>query len=177
MIRISSLDASAVSRRRLLRMGFAATLALAATEIAVTLVPFIRVTRFSGLGAKVALPHTKDEILQRFAATNDEPILFAKDKFFLIHAPEGIAAAYRKCTHLGCAVPFARDEDRFHCPCHQSVYDKRTALLISGPAPRGLDLFHMTEEAGTLVVDTNPFELMVRDDNRWDPAHVEVVAS
>jgi cytochrome b6-f complex iron-sulfur subunit len=176
VIRIPSLDAAAVSRRQLLRMGFAATLALAATEVAVTLVPFIRVTRFSGLGAKVALPYTKDEILRRFAATDDEPILFAKDKFFLIRAPGGIAAAYRKCTHLGCAVPFARDEDRFHCPCHQSVYDKRTALLISGPAPRGLDLFHMTEEAGTLVVDTNPFELMVRGDNRWDPAHVEVAA-
>ena len=117
----------------------------AVTEgIAVTVVPFIRVTRFSGLGAKVSLPYTRDEILRRFAATNDEPILFAKDKFFLIHAPDGIAAAYRKCTHLGCAVPFARDEDRFHCPCHQSRYDRlgiKPAGTIYGPADRSMDRF------------------------------------
>lgn len=176
MIRVSSLERSELSRRKILRMGFAATLALAATELAATLVPFIRVTRFGGLGAMVTVPFTKSEILERFAATNDDPILFAKDKFFLLHPPDGIVAAYRKCTHLGCAVPFAKEEDRFHCPCHQSVYDKRTALLISGPAPRGLDLFHITEEGGQLVVDTNPFQLLVRDDNKWHAEHVEVRA-
>ena len=174
MIRTTSEDHSALGRRQVLRLGFFGIAALAATELVAAFAPFMRVTRFEGLGAKVAVPFTKAEILERFAATNDDPILFAQDKFFLLRPPEGIIAAYRKCTHLGCAVPFAKHEDRFHCPCHQSIYDKRTALLISGPAPRGLDLFHMSEADGKLVVDTNPFELMVRDDNKWDPAHVEV---
>ncbi len=119
MIRVGALALEAVaSRRQLLRMGFFAATALAATELAATFAPFIKVNRIVGLGAPVAIGKTKEEILERFAATNDEPILFAQDKFFLIHAPGGIAAAYRKCTHLGCAVPFARGEDRFHCPCH-----------------------------------------------------------
>ena len=79
-----------------------------------------------------------------------------------------------RCTHLGCAVPYAKDEDRFHCPCHGSIYDKHTALAVRDPAPRGLDLFHLHEEAGKLTVETNPLNLMVRTDNRWHPEHVEV---
>jgi len=164
------------SRRQLLRFAFLSATALAATEFVATLAPYIRVNRIVGLGGPVALRETKSEILARFADTNDEPILFAQDKFFLIHAPGGIAAAYRKCTHLGCAVPYARSEDRFHCTCHQSQYDKHTAVLIAGPAPRGLDLFHITEENGKLTVDTNPLNVLVRDDNKWHPEHLEVRA-
>jgi len=176
MIRVGALALEAVaSRRQLLRMGFFAATALAATELAATFAPFIKVNRIVGLGAPVAIGKTKEEILERFAATNDEPILFAQDKFFLIHAPGGIAAAYRKCTHLGCAVPFARGEDRSHCLCHGSIYDKRTALLIRDQAPRPLDLFHVREgEGGKLIVETNPLNVMVRDDNRWHPEHLEV---
>lgn len=162
-------------RRELLRFGFFAATALAATELAATLAPFLRVTNVTGLGVPLTLRETRLETLERFAATNDEPILFAQSRFFLIHAPGGIAAAYRKCTHLGCAVPFSKAEDRFHCGCHQSVYDKRTALVLSGPAGRGLDLFHIDEdEAGRLVVETNPLNVIVRADNKWHPEHLEV---
>jgi cytochrome b6-f complex iron-sulfur subunit len=175
VIRTKALDPAPRARRRdLLRIGFLSATALAATELAATFAPFMRVNRIVGLGASIALTQTKAEILQRFAATNDEPILFAQERFFLVHAPAGVVAAYRRCTHLGCAVPYAKSEDRFHCPCHQSIYDKHTALVIGGPAPRGLDLFHLREEAGKLVVDTNPLNLMVRSDNKWHPEHVEV---
>lgn len=167
---------SRTQRRQLLRMTFLGAIALAASELAATFAPFLRVTRIAGLGAAVTLPYPKAEILARFAATGDEPILFSQWKFFLIRAPGGIAAAYRKCTHLGCAVPFSTSEDQFHCVCHQSIYAKRTALVTSGPAPRGLDLFHIREEGDELVVDTNPLNVIVRSDNRWDPAHLEVRA-
>ncbi len=175
MIRTAALDpVSRANRRQLLRVGFLSATALAATELVATLAPFIRVTRITGLGRNVAIREKKAELLERFAATNDEPILFAQDKFFLLHAPGGIAAAYRKCTHLGCAVPYSKVEDRFHCPCHQSQYDKHTALLIDGPAPRGLDLFHVSEDAGRLTVSTNPLMVMARDDNKWHPEHLEI---
>jgi cytochrome b6-f complex iron-sulfur subunit len=176
VIRVDAVQrGSDLSRRQLLRLGFFSISALAATELAATLVPFVRINRIVGLGEPVAIGKTKGEILARFAETNDEPILFAQHKFFLLHAPGGIVAAYRKCTHLGCAVPFDRSEDRFHCPCHGSIYDKRTALLIKDPAPRPLDLFHIHEDgAGKLVVETNPLDLMVRPDNKWHPAHLEV---
>lgn len=176
MIRTTAIaGTSDLSRRQLLRVGFFAATALASVELVATLAPFIRVNRIVGLGAPVAIGKTKAEILDVFAATNDEPILYAQHKFFLIHAPGGIAAAYRKCTHLGCAVPFSKAEDRFHCPCHGSIFEKRTATLIRDPAPRPLDLFHVREdENGKLIGEANPLELMVREVNKWHPQHLEV---
>jgi cytochrome b6-f complex iron-sulfur subunit len=175
VIRSRGIDGARARRRDLLRIGFLSATALAATEVAATFAPFLHVNRIVGLGARVPLTQTKAEILDRFASTEDEPILFAQHRFFLLHAPGGVIAAYRRCTHLGCAVPYAKDEDRFHCPCHKSIYDKHTALVIDGPAPRGLDLFHVQEEAGRLTVNTNPLQLLVRADNKWHREHVEVI--
>lgn len=176
MIRLAPPTGSALHRRRFLRAGFAAIGVLAAAEVAAVFAPFLRVTRVIGLGETISAGK-KTEILARFAATNDTPILYPQHRFFLLRAPGGIVAAYRKCTHLGCAVPYAPGEDRFHCPCHQSVYDKHTAVVISGPAPKPLQLFHIREEAnGDLLVDTNPLTVIDRAENRWDPAHLEVRA-
>jgi cytochrome b6-f complex iron-sulfur subunit len=164
-----------LARRQILRLGFLGAALIAAAEVAAMVAPFLRVSRLQGLGGKVTIGR-RAEILATFAATNDRPILYREGRFFLLHAPGGIVAAYRKCTHLGCAVPFNTGEDRFHCPCHQSVYDKRTAVVISGPAPKPLQLFHIHEEEGALVVDTNPLSVIDRPDNRWDPAHLEIRA-
>ena len=177
VIRTSAIGPLArASRRDVLRFAFLSAATLTATELAIAFAPFLRVGRTVAFGGTVTLHESAADILARFAATDDEPILSSQGRFFLIRAPGGIAAAYRKCTHLGCAVPFSRSEGRFHCPCHQSQYDKRTALLLSGPAPRGLDLFHIREEGGRLVVSTDPFSVMVRADNQWHPEHLEVRA-
>jgi len=164
---------SRVKRRQLLRIGFLTATLLATGEVLGLLVPFIRVIKIEGLGAKITAGK-KADVLAAFGRTKDEPILVTEGRFFLIHAPNAIAAAYRKCVHLGCAVPFSKGEDRFHCPCHGSLYDKLTAVKIGGPAPRGLDLFHISEVNGALVVDTNPLNVMRRDNNEWNPAQAEV---
>jgi len=164
-------------RRALLRLGFLGALGLAATEVGALVAPFIRVNRIEGLGLPVTVG-TGRELLDRFAATNDRPILFREGRFFLLHAPGGIIAAYRKCTHLGCAVPWSDAEDRFHCPCHGSQYDKRTAEVLRTPAPKPLQLFHIAENPeGYLVVDTNPFRIIDRREGRWDPAVIEITDS
>lgn len=171
---VLSSDVAPLKRRQLLRLMTLGALSLAGVELAAAVAPFLRVNKPPAVGKPVVVG-TKAEILAQFAATNDRPILFQQGRFFLMHAPGGIAAAYRKCTHLGCIVPFAAAEDRFHCVCHQSIYDKRTAVVISGPAPRPLDLFAITtSESGELVVDTNPLRVIVRQDNRWDPAHLHI---
>jgi cytochrome b6-f complex iron-sulfur subunit len=155
-------------------MGFLGALGLAATELAAMIAPFSRVNRIVGLGDPVTVG-TRAEVLEQFAATSDRPILFREGRFFLLHAPGGIIAAYRKCTHLGCAVPWNEAEDRFHCPCHGSEFDKRTAVVLKTPAPKPLQLFHIAENAeGDLVVDTNPFRVIDRTEGRWDPSVIEV---
>jgi cytochrome b6-f complex iron-sulfur subunit len=162
-----------VDRRRVLRLGFAGALSLAGAEVLASVVPFMEVRKIVGLGTPVnAGP--KSAVLSMFRATNDAPILFRTGHFFLLHPPGGIVAAYRKCTHLGCAVPWSAREDLFHCPCHQSKYDKHTAVVLDGPAPKPLQLFHLSETADGLVVDTNPLTVIDRPQNRWDPAVIEV---
>ncbi len=163
-----------LKRRQLLRAGFLGGTLLAIGEISAVFLPFFRVNKITGLGGKIGVGK-KADILAKFATTKDEPQLFVEGKFFLIHAPGAIAAAYRRCTHLGCAVPWNAAEDQFHCPCHGSLYDKHTCVVKGGPAPRPLDLFHIADAGGgTLVVDTNPLDLLVRSGNAWDPKHAEV---
>src|SRR5919201_3711126 len=101
-------------RRRLLRSGFLAALGLATGELAAAVAPFVRTNKIEGLGKPVVIG-TKAEILRQFAANDDRPILFRDGHFFLLHPPGGIIAACRKCTHLGCAVPWSDAADRFQC--------------------------------------------------------------
>ena len=166
---------SRIKRRQLLRIGFLGGTLLAVAEITGLALPFYQVNKIVGLGAKIPAG-TKADALSKFKTTNDAPILFSEGKFFLLHAPGGIAAAYRKCTHLGCSVPWNAAEDQFHCPCHGSLYDKHTAVVKGGPAPRPLDLFHISEQGGVLIVDTNPLVAIQRKRNEWDPGDLEVTA-
>jgi cytochrome b6-f complex iron-sulfur subunit len=76
-----------------------------------------------------------------------------KGRFYLARTDDGIIALYRKCVHLGCVVPWNDSEDQFHCPCHGSLYNRKGEVL-GGPAPRPLDYFKITEDAGSLIVDT-----------------------
>jgi Rieske Fe-S protein len=164
-----------IKRRQLFRLGFLTGTLLALTEITALIYPFGKVNKILGLGAKIAVG-TKASVLDTFKSTNDTPILNIEGKFFLLHAPGGIIAAYRKCTHLGCSVPWNAAEDQFHCPCHGSLYDKHTATVKGGPAPKPLQLFHLVADAsGALIVDTNPLNVINRPEtNVWNPKDLEI---
>ena len=164
-----------IKRRQLLRLGFLGGTLLALGELTAILYPFMKPNKIVGLGAKVPVG-SKDSVLAQFAASQDAPILNTAGKFFLLHPDGGIIAAYRKCTHLGCTVPFVPAENRFHCPCHGSLYNKKTAVVEGGPAPKPLQLFHIVDSNGTLVVDTNPLNVIDRTRNEWDPAVLEIKA-
>jgi cytochrome b6-f complex iron-sulfur subunit len=78
---------------------------------------------------------------------------FPGGKFYLVRlADGGFLAVHRKCTHLGCSVPWVADEERFACPCHASAFDIR-GDVINAPAPRPLDLFPVLIENGIVKVD------------------------
>jgi len=173
VIRIPAVASARVRRRQLLRITFASAVALSVAELTAAIAPYLRVTRIIGLGAPVAVGKATD-IFAEFAKTNDRPILFREGRFFLLHAPGGIIAAYRKCTHLGCTVPFDTTKDLFECPCHGSRYDKHTAIVVRTPAPKPLQLFHIAESAsGVLVVDTNPLNVIDRGDE-WEDRYLEI---
>jgi cytochrome b6-f complex iron-sulfur subunit len=79
---------------------------------------------------------------------------FVRGKFYLARLEDGgFLALSRKCTHLGCTVPWSSKEMKFVCPCHASVYDIR-GEVVSAPAPRPLDLHPIFIENNIVKVDT-----------------------
>jgi cytochrome b6-f complex iron-sulfur subunit len=79
---------------------------------------------------------------------------FNAGRFYLVRMEDGgFLALYRKCTHLGCAVPWNQAEQKFICPCHASAFE-RDGQVLNPPAPRPLDRFLVTIVDGMVRVDT-----------------------
>jgi cytochrome b6-f complex iron-sulfur subunit len=75
-------------------------------------------------------------------------------RLWLVAAADGeLRALYQKCPHLGCRIPFCNTSGWFECSCHKSIYDD-VGDFVSGPAPRGMDHFPVTEADGVVRVDT-----------------------
>ncbi len=85
---------------------------------------------------------------------NESVTPFIRGKFYLARLKDGgFLAVSRKCTHLGCTVPWSDKEKKFVCPCHASAFDIR-GEVISPPAPRALDVYHLYIENNIVKVDT-----------------------
>jgi len=80
---------------------------------------------------------------------------FVRGRFYLARLEDGgFLALSRKCTHLGCTVPWIEKEMRFACPCHASAFDI-TGDVINSPAPRPLDIYPIFIENNVVKVDTS----------------------
>jgi len=91
-----------------------------------------------------------------------------KGRFYISRLEDGgYLALWQKCTHLGCTVPWREDECQFHCPCHSSIFTT-VGEVVSGPAPRPLDIYPIEIVEGNLVVDTG--QPMQR--SKFDPSQV-----
>ena len=89
-------------------------------------------------------------------------------RFYVSRLEDGsLLALWHRCTHLGCTVPWQEEETRFRCPCHSSIFNEKGEVL-SGPAPRPLDLFPIEIVYGEIFVDTS--QPIGRD--RFEPAQV-----
>jgi cytochrome b6-f complex iron-sulfur subunit len=64
----------------------------------------------------------------------------------------GFLAVSRKCTHLGCTVPWIEKQKRFACPCHASAFDIK-GEVVNDPAPRALDIYRLYIENNVIKVD------------------------
>jgi hypothetical protein len=74
-----------------------------------------------------------------------------------------VRALSQVCPHLGCRPNPCIEDFWFHCPCHQSRYDRlgiKPAGVRFGPADRGMDRLAIEVGAdGVLTVDTRQVTL------------------
>ena len=96
----------------------------------------------------------------------DSVTAFVRGRFYLTRlADGGFLALSRKCTHLGCTVPWVAKENKFACPCHASTFDI-SGNVINPPAPRALDIYAVTIENDIVKVDIS--KLIKRSEYRTE---------
>ena len=64
---------------------------------------------------------------------------------------EEFVAFSQKCTHLSCAVYYAKDSDRIECPCHKGYFSPLDGRVLQGPPPRPLPRVVLERRGGELV--------------------------
>ena len=75
-----------------------------------------------------------------------------EDPCILVRLSETEYAAYsQKCTHLSCAVYYAREEGRLACPCHEGYFSVRDGRPVQGPPQRPLPRVVLEQRGGELV--------------------------
>jgi Rieske Fe-S protein len=75
------------------------------------------------------------------------------NRLFLVRQHDGgFLALSLICSHLGCSIAWDEPNDRFICPCHSSAFDK-SGNVINKPAPRALDFFPVSIDAGKVRID------------------------
>lgn len=149
-----------ISRRSFLGLSFFGSLGLLLAQTIAVLFNFLKPVTSGGFGGDIFAGKVEE-----FAIGSINRI--AAGRFYISRTEDGLLALYQKCTHLGCAVPWVEEEDRFHCPCHGSMFNKK-GEVIGGPAPRPLDIFPVAVRSGEVWVDTGkPIER-----SKYDPSQV-----
>jgi cytochrome b6-f complex iron-sulfur subunit len=167
-----------ISRRTLLRGSLAAAIGLVVTEAFAGTLGFLW-PRAAGHGGRVTVGTLDD--LERLApglpVRQGFPGYVAEARAFVVlldpavgrflpgadgtgtGAGVNVIALSQRCPHLGCRPNPCLEDYWFHCPCHQSRYDRlgiKAAGDQYGPAPRGMDRFPVVVDAeGTLTIDTS----------------------
>lgn len=153
----------AISRRDFLRKGMYGTIGISVAAQAGILGVMFWPAKVSGFGSVVKAGKLEDFKVGQVRVVRE-------GKFYLSRLPDGVMALYWRCVHLGCTVPWVPAEDKFHCPCHGSIYDK-TGQNLAGPAPRPLDFMAVQIRDGEIYVDTGKITERVKH----DPSHVTPV--
>jgi cytochrome b6-f complex iron-sulfur subunit len=92
----------------------------------------------------------------------------SKGRFYITRLEDGgLMALWHRCTHLGCTIPWRENEGIFLCPCHSSIFNP-VGEVMSGPAPRPMDLFPIELVEEQVVVDTE----QAIERQAFDPAQV-----
>jgi cytochrome b6-f complex iron-sulfur subunit len=159
--------AAAVSRRDFFRKSLIASLLIFGAQFGGASVAFLWPNLKGGFGALIDAGDLNDI---KAAVATGEPFYVGTGRFYIVPyggspqgdvdyvsagvSADGIMPLYQRCVHLGCRVPFCGQSKWFECPCHGSKYNGAGEYQL-GPAPRGMDRFHMEVVDGRVMVDTS----------------------
>jgi menaquinol-cytochrome c reductase iron-sulfur subunit len=73
-----------------------------------------------------------------------------------------IVALSTVCPHLGCAIDYDAEGERFVCPCHDSYFDA-DGNATEGPSPRGMDRLEVQTEGDALAIRYQRFRQGTED--------------
>ena len=139
------------SRRSILSLIWLGLAAAALVEIGWLVLTFFRPQKSQIVDENKALEYQVGPAAQFKPNT---VTAFPRGHFYLACLQDGgFLALSRRCTHLGCTVPWDEMAQQFICPCHSSVFDIK-GEAIKTPASRPLDLFRMRIENNMVLVDT-----------------------
>ncbi len=138
------------SRRRLLNRLWLALGGLALVEIIWLVVSFLKPLKSTATATQPG--HIIDAgPVDRF--DRNTVTAFPRGRFYLACLPDGgFLALSRRCTHLGCTLPWDEKKAQFACPCHASIFDIH-GEVIQSPAPRALDRFPVSIENNRVKVN------------------------
>ena len=89
--------------------------------------------------SEIVLKIIKDK--QEFKLTRLNRVCINKNLFKNIYTSIKNLFTFRRprCTHLGCALIYNKEEETFECPCHGSIYNKEGKVII-GPAIKNKEI-------------------------------------
>jgi nitrite reductase/ring-hydroxylating ferredoxin subunit len=77
---------------------------------------------------------------------------YANDQCILVRTGESSYAAYsQKCTHLSCAVYYAKEKNRLECPCQEGYFSIQDGSVLQGPPTRPLPKVTLEQHGSDLV--------------------------
>lgn len=122
-----------VTRREFARYMLLGTGALAAGNVGIAAWSQLRRINRGEPRAIIALDEVEvgDTHLFRYPGDADPAVVLRLEE-------RRVVAFSQKCTHLGCVVYYQRDEQQWHCPCHEGYFESETGEAISGPPTRPL---------------------------------------
>ncbi len=154
--------ASVAERRSFLHNLFVAVGGLVSATLAIPLVRFATFplrakedeTSWSDVGkidefASVDAPVARTIDVQRIDGWRSA---VAHDGVYVVPVGSGqLKVLSSVCPHLGCAVRWIDEKERFICPCHGGTFT-RTGTYVSGPPLRAMDELESKIENGVLKV-------------------------